>query len=155
MDLLEKIEDIIEQENNIISVDDKKIKPEFTFDEKIFNRLANFVFNLDPDSLNDDQLQEVMGIIEDIETNFEEIKEQGNPRLANRSTVGKNNASKKWYRENKSRVKKKKKEFERSSKGRKKQKEKIEKQGKETRKSKYHTRIKSDRNDYEKREYGK
>lgn len=151
MNLFEKIDDVLDQENSILPKRKIKMEQIVSFDERMFSRIVEFIIDLNPDLLTVNQVQEVINIIEEIENyNINE-----SPRLANRSSVLKNNASKKWYRENKHRVKNKKEEFERSKEGRKKSKNKEKNKGKEDRKSKYHTRKKSNRNsEYEKREYG-
>lgn len=146
MNLLEKIEDILDQENCILPKKNKEVQ----CSNNVYFKMIEFILNLNSDLLNKEQIHEVINILEDFD-----IKESGNPRLANKSSVGKNQSSKKWYRENKARVKKKKEEFIRSKEGRKKLKDKEKNKGKEDRKSKYNTRVKSDRDDYEKREYGK
>ena len=114
MKLLEKIDDVLEQENHILPKKATKVKSEFSFDELIFNKMANFIINLDPDSLDDDQLQEVMNMIEKLE--IETVQED---RLARKTLQPKNQYSKKWYRANKTEIKRRKDKFARSSEGRK------------------------------------
>lgn len=152
MGLLDQIDDILEQKDFILPKKNKE-DIESLIDECIFSKIADFIFSLNPDNLSDTQIKEVINLIEDLE--IEDIHEKGNPSLSNRSSIGKNQASKKWYRENKSRVKRKKEEFLRSKEGRKKLKDKEKNKGKEDRNNKYNTRKRSKRNtDYEKREYG-
>lgn len=155
MDLFDKIDDIMEQEDHILPKKDIPKKLDMTFDEGIFNKMANFIIKLNPDMLSDSQLEFVINMIEDfeIEVNKEDIKEAS--RLSNRSTVGKNNASKKWYRENKTEIKQRKEKLKRTFNGRKKErsKERLEKTGKTPggrKKSRYHVRKRSDRGDREK-----
>ena len=115
MNLFEKIDDVLEQENSILPKDKTKVKSEFTFDEKMFSKMANFIINLEPDKLSDDQIQEVINMIESFEV--ESIDEKR--RLAKKSTLNKNQYSKKWYRSNKTEIKNRKEKFARSSEGRK------------------------------------
>jgi len=120
MELLETIDDILEQEIHILPKD-SKVKTEFSFDEMLFNRMANFIINLDPDSLSEDQVQEIIDMIEELEVEFDEegIEEIKTPRLAKRTAANKNQYSKKWYRTNKNSIKRRKAKMARSSQGRK------------------------------------
>jgi len=154
MDLLETIEDILEQENTILPKGDTKVKLDFSFDESMFDRMANFIINLDPDSLDDTQVEQVINMIEKLEVEGgeeeENIEEVRNPKLAKRTLASKNQYSKKWYRKNRTSIKRRKSKFRRSSEGRKrsKAKERLSKQGKTPtgrRKVRYHVRKKSDR----------
>lgn len=148
MNLLETIDDILDQENSILP---KRELPEMEeFDEDIFYRLADFIINLDPELLEDDQIEEVISFIDEIEQ--DEISEFGSPKLARRTASTKNQASKKWYRKNRTNIKRRKAKFRRSSEGRKrlKAKERLARQGKTAtgrRKVRYHVRKRSDRRD--------
>ena len=75
MDLLETIEDILEQENTILPKGDTKVKLDFSFDESMFDRMANFIINLDPDSLDDTQVEQVINMIEKLEIESGEEEE--------------------------------------------------------------------------------
>jgi len=121
MELLETIDDILEQEDHILPKGSTKVNTEFSFDELLFNKMANFIINLDPDSLSDDQLQEIIDMIEELEVEFDEegIEEIKTPRLAKRTAANKNQYSKKWYRTNKNSIKRRKAKMARSSQGRK------------------------------------
>ena len=90
MELLEVIDDILEQEDNILPRDATKVKSEFTFDQKIFNKMANFIINLDPDKLSDGQVQEVINMIEELEIETDDLQELKNPKLAKRTLASKN-----------------------------------------------------------------
>jgi len=151
MNLFDKIDDILEQENNILPKGKTKVDTSFSFDEKIFSKMANFIINLEPDKLTDSQIEEVIDMIEKLEVEVEDIQEEGNPKLARMSTSTKNQASKKWYSTNKTQIKKRKERLKRSSEGRKRlrTKERLESQGRTStgrRKVKYHVRKRSDRN---------
>jgi hypothetical protein len=153
MDLLETIDDILEQEDKMLPKDSTKVSLDFSFDERMFSKMANFIINLDPDSLNDTQVQEVINMIEKLELENDEeedIKEVRKPRLAKRTTATKNQASKKWYRANRTRIKRRKAKFRRSSEGRKRanKKERLAKQGRTPtgrKRVRYHRRKRSDR----------
>ena len=142
MELFEKIDDILEQENHILPKKATKVKSEFSFDELMFNKMANFIINLDPNDLNDDQIQEVINMIEKLE--IEIVQEE---RLARKTLQPKNQYSKKWYRANKTEIKRRKEKFARSSEGRKRSRRegKLAKIGKTAtgrRQVKYNTRQK-------------
>lgn len=140
MELLEVIDDVLEQENNILP---KRIVDVVeSFDEKLFNRMANFIINLNPDRLSENEVQEIINMIEKFEEEFDDLQEI---RLARRTPQDKNQYSKKWYRTNKTSIKKRKARLDRSSQGRKraKMKEKLSDIGKTAtgrRKVKYHRR---------------
>lgn len=150
MDLFEKIDDILEQEDTILKKGKKKEKVGFEFDEQMFDRMANFIIGLDPDSLDDNQVEEVINMIEDLEVDVEEIDEVKRPKLAKRSLSSENQYGKKWYRKNRTNVRRRKAKFRRSSEGRKrmKAKERLARQGRTPtgrKKVRYHVRKKSDR----------
>lgn len=153
MDLFEKIDDVLEQENHILPKDDTEIKIDSSFDEELFFKMANFIINLDPDSLNDVQVESVVKMIEDMEEE-DDLQELRTPKLAKRASVQKNQYSKKWYRKNRTEIKRRKKKFRRSAQGRKRQKarERLSRQGRTAtgrKKVRYHVRKRSDRKDRE------
>lgn len=153
MNLLDTIDDILEQEDNILPKKKELEKIDFSFDEKIFSRMADFIINLDPDSLEDDQVETVIDLIDDLEMDAEEdIQEVKNPKLAKRTPATKNQYSKKWYRKNRIEIKRRKAKFKRSAEGRKRinKRERLARQGRTAtgrRKVRYHVRKPSDRND--------
>lgn len=156
MDLFEKIDDILEQEDNILPANKKEGSAEldFTFDEEMFDKMANFIINLDPDKLSDDQIEKVINMIETLEIEVDDLQELRKPRLARRTPATKNQYSKKWYRKNRTEIKRRKKKFRRSSEGRKREnkRERLSRQGKTPtgrKKVRYHVRKRSDRNDRE------
>jgi len=147
MDLLETIEDILEQEDYILPKKENAVKLDYTFDEDMFNKMANFIINLDPDKLSDVQLDNVMGMIE---IQMEDIKES--PKLANKASLQKNQASKRWYKDNRTEIKKRKEKFKNSFDGRKRDNKRDIKarQGKTDtgrEKVRYHVRKRSKRGD--------
>ena len=113
MNLLETIEDILEQEDYILPKKENDAKLNYTFDEKMFDKMANFIINLDPDKLNDVQLERAMEMIEDLEVQVDDDIEE-TLKLAKRTSSMKNQYSKEWYRNNRTKVKERKKDFERS-----------------------------------------
>ena len=84
-------------------------------DELLFNKMADFISNLDPDILTDMEIDKAIEIIEDLETE-DEIDEI---RLAKKSVVDKKQYSKRYYRKNKIKIKRNKVKFKRSAEGRK------------------------------------
>lgn len=145
MEILETIDDILDQEDYILSKDDNHI-----IDEKLFDRMANFIINLEPANLDDNQVQEVINIIDDIED--DDLIEVRTPKLAKRTLATKNQYSKKWYRKNRNKIKRRKAKLARSSQGRKRMKAKVRlaRQGKTAtgrKKVRYHVRKRSKRKD--------
>jgi len=153
MDLFDKIDDILEQEANILPPKgETDVELDFSFDEEMFDRMANFIVNLDPDRLDDTQLEKVINMIEDLEPEVEEVDELRKPKLAKRTNAVKNQYSKKWYRKNRTHVKRRKAKFKRSSEGRKRanKRERLSRQGRTPtgrKKVRYHVRKRSDRSD--------
>jgi hypothetical protein len=123
MNLLERI-NIYEQETQNLKKGETKVDLEFNFDEALFDKMANFIINLEPDKLTDEQLEKVINMIEDLEPDLEEVQEQEQQqqkkrRRAKKSTGLEKSYGRKWYRMNKVNVKKRKKKFMRSAEGRK------------------------------------
>lgn len=152
MNLFDKIEDILEQEDYILPKDTTP-KVDYSFDEELFFKLADFIINLDPEKLSDSQVESVLEIIDELED--EDIQEVRTPKLAKRASAMKNQYSKKWYRKNRAEIKRRKKKFRRSSEGRKrgKARERLARQGRTAtgrKKVRYHVRKRSDRKDREK-----
>jgi hypothetical protein len=111
MNLFDKIDDVLEQEAYILPKKEY-IEPEDDdgFDEEMFYRMADFIINLDPEQLSDDQLEVAMAIIDDFDAYEDEnVQELRKPRLAKRTPATKNQYSKKWYRKNRTHVKRRKK----------------------------------------------
>lgn len=143
MDLLETIDYALEHEDMILPKKETEDKVD------LFSRMANFIINLEPDDLSDNQVQEVINMIETLEDEYD-IQEVRKPRLARRTPQTKNQSSKKWYRKNRTEIKRRKAKFRRSAEGRKRmmKKERLARQGKTAtgrRKVRYHVRKKSDR----------
>lgn len=156
MDLLETIDDILEQENSILPKGNTKAKVDFTFDEKMFDKMANFIINLNPDALSDSQVENVINMIEKLEVEIGEdededsIDELKKHKMAKKTVAPENQYGKKWYRKNRTQIKRRKAKFRRSGEGRKrlKAKERLAKQGRTPtgrKKVRYHVRKKSDR----------
>jgi len=107
-DVLEQVDNFL---NEPVEEDDK---------QEIFNRVSNFILQLEPDSLSDDQLDEVVEILDQLEFD-EEVEEQQKrrPRLAKKSSVKKKQYSRQYTRRNRAQIKRKRSLFKRSSEGRK------------------------------------
>jgi hypothetical protein len=147
MELIDVIDDILEQENTILPKKETKVNTDFVFDEMLFDRLANFIVNLNPDNLSDEQIEEVINIIEKLEVEIDGEIEEGR-MLAKRTLATKNQLSKKWYRKNKTKVKNHKERLKRSSEGRKRlaMKKRLKNRTPTGRnKVQYHRRVRSDR----------
>jgi len=158
MDLFDKIDDILEQKDYEVPKKFQDKKVEFKDDEELFNRMARFIFDLNPDVLSDEQIKKIEDIIDTIEIvdkDEEKIEELKNSRM---STAGKNSYAKKWYRMNKHKVKKRREQFRRSAEGKKREKNKDKNAERGRNKSggaklNYHRRIKSNRfEEYKRRE---
>ncbi len=146
MELFDVIDDILEHENMILpsKVDDEQSSE----DELLFNKLADFIVNLDPDKLTLEQVNKIINMIEGWEV--DDLQEIRRPKLSKKTPADKNQYSKKWYRTNKQSIKRRKKKFRRSSEGRKRllKKDKLAKIGRTAtgrRKVRYHTRKKANR----------
>lgn len=166
MSILDTIDDILAEEDSILPKRVQKEETKFSFDDEIFSRMANFIINLEPDDLSDGQVEDVIDMISDLEVDDDEIESQGEdkgegeikevrkPKLARRTLATKNQASKKWYRKNRTKIRRRKSRFKRSSEGRKrlKAKERLARQGRTPtgrKKVRYHRRVRSDRTDRE------
>jgi hypothetical protein len=82
-------------------------------DEKVFEEMANFLLTLEPEQLNDIQLQKMIDIFSEMQAEAEmdeEIK-------ADRSSIKAKQYAGKYYRNKKVTIKSKKKKLERSIKG--------------------------------------
>lgn len=101
-----------------MDTNDESIK----INDDLFERMADFIIELDPDSLSDNQLQEVMDIIDDMEviSNTEDDEDEDivdEVRLAKRTSAQSRLKAKSYYRKNKSKIKIKKKKFKKSAAG--------------------------------------
>lgn len=86
---------------------------EIVSDNELFSKMANLIIDLDPEQLSDRQLEKTMEIFEDFEA-VEEVEEEVK---AKKTSQSKKQYASKYYRGNKQKMKKKKKELERSIKG--------------------------------------
>ena len=91
----------------------------FNIDEDLFDRMLDFIVDLDPEILSDEQLDEVNLILDDLEIEGEDVSEV---KFAQRTSADRRRKSKQYYRKNKSKIKRKKKVFQRSAEGRKRKK---------------------------------
>ena len=115
--ILEKLEDYM-------AVSMFEPKPEVTFvsDEELFNRMADFITDLDPDVLTDEQLDMAIGILDDIEVLIDDDSIEEAARKAKSSLASKKTYGRQWYRKNKTKVKTQKKKMQKSAEGRKREK---------------------------------
>lgn len=113
--------DVLEQIENIL---DQPAESEFDKDQDLFNRVVDFIITLEPDSLSDEQIEEVISILDQLEFKEEEDdlaeqKQKRRPKLAKKSSVKKRQYSRKYTRKNRMRIRRKKVLFKRSADGRK------------------------------------
>lgn len=150
MKLLETIDDILNQGDNFLPAV-QGVELDFTSDEQLFEKIANFIINLDPDTLSDAQVDQVLEMIEELEVDdIDEQQQRRISRLAKRTPQSKNQYSKKWYRKNRTAIKRRKAKFRRSAQGRKrmKAKERLARTGRTAtgrKKVRYHRRKRSKR----------
>ena len=92
--------------------------------QEIFDRVVDFIIELEPDSLSDDQLEEVMEILDhlEFEEELEEKKQTRRPKLANKTPIEKKQYSRQYTRKNRTRIKRKRILLKRSGEGRKRKK---------------------------------
>ena len=88
-------------------------------DENLFMKMADFITELDPEVLTDEQIKEVMDIIEQLET--EDVEEA---KLAGKSSTDKKNYSRRYTRKNKIKIDNTKEKFHKSAEGRKRKRNK-------------------------------
>ena len=88
-------------------------------DDELFERSMDFIMNLDPEQLNDNQLDSVIGIMDDLEIDVDEL---GEVKLAKKTSSQDRMKAKAYRRKNKAKMKLKKKKFQKSSEGRKRKK---------------------------------
>lgn len=105
MTILESIDDYIQDLSNL----------DVQFDSELFQRALDLIVGLEPEQLTDDQLEEVIFILDDIETE-EDLTEL---RLSKRSSPEKKREARKYWRTNKVKIKVRRKKFKRSAEGRK------------------------------------
>ena len=88
--------------------------------QELFDRVANFILQLEPDSLSDDQLDEVVDILDQLEFDDELEEQLDRPlKLAKRSSIKKRQRSRQYTRSNRGKIKRKRVQFKRSTEGRK------------------------------------
>jgi hypothetical protein len=91
----------------------------FQQDENIFERVLDFIIELDPEVLTDEQLEEVSDILNDVELEGEDDFDLTEVKLANKTSNEKKRYVRKYYKRNRQRIKIKLRKFNRSSEGRK------------------------------------
>lgn len=115
--ILEKLEDYM-----TVSMFEPKPEVQFVSDEELFNRMADFITDLDPDILTDEQLNIAIGILDDIEVLVDDDSIEEAARKAKSSLASKKTYGRQWYRKNKTKVKTQKKKMKKSAEGRKREK---------------------------------
>lgn len=90
-------------------------------DENLFMKMADFITNLDPEILDDKQIQEVMDIIELLDVPDEDVEEA---KLAGKSSTNKKNYSRRYTRKNKIKIDSTKEKFKKSAEGKKRKRNK-------------------------------
>ena len=98
--------DIVEEIDVLVMQPDLKIKS----NDELFDKMANLIIGLEPENLDDRQLDKVLEIISD----FEDAEELEEEVKAKKTAVTKKQYASKYYRKNKKKMKKKKVELERS-----------------------------------------
>ena len=95
------MQDILEQVDSYL-----KEPPVETDDgQEIFDRVVDFIMNLHPDSLTDNQLEEVMDILDNLSPGGDLEEQERTYRLANKSPMKKRQLSRKYNRQNKVEIK--------------------------------------------------
>ena len=89
---------------------------EVVSDEKLFADMANFLIDIDPEQLTDSQLQKMVEIFTNLESEAEAIDEEVK---AKKDTASNKQYGASYYRKKKQTIKKKKVDLERSIEGKK------------------------------------
>lgn len=113
-DLLNKIENILEQEKDIDLFGGHEDE-----EERLFVRMAEFIVGLEPDDLSDEDLATALNIIEDLGDflDMDDIEEAR--KMSGKASATKKSYARKWYRTSKHKIKSRKNKFYRSAEGRK------------------------------------
>lgn len=107
--------DVLEQLNGILGIKLNNIDG----DQYIFDRMAHFIMDLDPGQLTDEELEKAVSIINqmDIEPDMIGVEEQATApvRRSGRTSPDKKQYMKQYYRQNKGKIKRRKRRLERSA----------------------------------------
>ena len=106
----------------IYTDDDVPAGVDFNYDEALFNKMADFIMELEPEQLTDNQADKVMEIITDIEVDVEDIDES-TPKTK-KTLASKGQYGRQYYRRNKVKVKARKEKFENSAEAKKRKRKK-------------------------------
>lgn len=119
--ILERLEDYM-----TVSMLEPTPEVSFTSDEELFNRMADFITSLDPEVLTDEQIETVIGILDDLEILVDDGDEvvEGKAKRAKKSLASKKTYGRQWYAKNKTKVKKQKEKMQKSAEGRKRERKK-------------------------------
>jgi len=88
-------------------------------DENLFMKMADFIIDLDPEMLDDKQIQEVMDIIDLLD-----VPDVTEVKLAGKSSTDKKNYSRRYTRKNKTKIQSTKEKFKKSAEGKKRKRNK-------------------------------
>jgi hypothetical protein len=114
--IIEKLEDYVKP-----SLTEPTPDVSFVTDEDLFNRMADFITELDPETLTDEQLESITSIIEDLEIDVDDIEEA---KMAKKTLASKKTYGRMYYHKNKARVMRQKKKIQKSAEGRKRERAK-------------------------------
>jgi len=112
--------DVLEQVDNFLNEPAEDVED---VKQELFNRISNFILELEPDSLSDEQLEEVMSILDQLEFDDElEEQQRRRPALAKKTSIKKKQYARQYTRKNRAKIKRKRIQFKRSGQGRKRKK---------------------------------
>lgn len=105
-----------------VSMFEPKPEVQFVTDEELFDRMADFITDLDPDTLTDEQLDNAIKIMDDLEILMDDPEDElteVRAKRAKRDLPSKKTYGRQWYRKNKQKVKIRKRKMMKSAEGRK------------------------------------
>ena len=119
--------DIVDKIDGFIS-NSKVLVDEISNDSEIFTRLMDFALSIEPEQLNDDQVEQMASILEDMDFEDSEIDEI----KAKKSTSQEKQYYKQYARKNRMKIKLKREKFKKSAEGKRRDvlKKKLAKSGK-------------------------
>lgn len=88
----------------------------FKTDKELFERMLNFISDMDPEQLDEKQLDTVLDILESLEPTDDE-DEIDEVKKAKRSSAEKKRLAKQYWRKNKAKIKRKRAKFKKSAAG--------------------------------------
>jgi len=115
-----RIDELIDSYINTINTIVPGVK--FNMDEDLFDRMLDFIVELDPETLTDEQLDEVNIILNDLDVGDEDEEDVSEVKFAKRTAPQRRRKAKQYYRKNKSKIRRRKKVFQKSAVGRRRKK---------------------------------